>query len=77
MTPDEIRPAIGQSYRHRRSGKVAVLMRYKPTDYSYRQIHPLNPGLVRLKADDGWEWSGCQSDFWEEFLHADAGRKKG
>ena len=48
------------------------MVRYKPGNYSYREIHPLSPGVVRLESDDGWQWSGCQSDFWDNFIHADA-----
>lgn len=67
MRPDEIRPAIGQRYRHRQSGRVAILMRYRLDRGCSEDF-----GSVELTGDDGWTWSSSVGDFWAEWIHADA-----
>lgn len=72
MTVNDILPAMGELYRHRATGRVAVLVRFGDPRRSYvdraRWLHT----SVKLIASDGWAWSGCPDDFWSEFIHANA-----
>lgn len=64
MTLDEIRPAIGHRYRHRRTGLVAELVRY-------RRGPRYGPPLARLRADSGFVWTGTTDEFWDSWVNSD------
>lgn len=67
MTPDEIRPTLGERYRHRRTGRVARVRRYR-RDAGQSERY----GCVILTAGVSWEWAGSVGDFWEEWILANA-----
>lgn len=68
-TVDQVLPAIGENYRHRKSGRVARL------HYFHRYVRPntgwVSINLARLTDENGWEWIGTTEDFWEDWIHAD------
>ena len=67
MTPDQLRPAVGQYYRNRRTGQLMLLRRYYLSPPWPRDA---NHNYVRLVADDGRDWIGSAEDFWETWQHA-------
>jgi hypothetical protein len=72
MTVEDIRPAVGERYRHRATGRVAVLVRYGDPQRSYAERARWLHTSVKLVASDGRAWSGCPDDFWSEWIHAEA-----
>ena len=56
---EAIRPATGEFYRERRTGRIATLRHY-------------GAASVFLMDDAGWVWHLSRDDFWQEWIHSGA-----
>ena len=62
LTPDDLLPAVGEEYRHRRTGQIVMVLRQNP------HVH-----CVKLSNGIGLDWWITEEQLWDLYIHAKVG----